>query len=157
AEVVERSQLVLSFGEACREYARETLSPAVRKEARSLIFEADSATFVARGTFEAFNKRKPAYTFREASLNPLNPTNRPDAQEEELIRRLQDDPLLEELRGFYSKDGHEQFFVARPIVVQSVCLQCHDTPQSAPREVVDRYGTHSGFGWKVGEINSALL
>src|SRR5262249_43748312 len=104
-EVVERSQLVLSFGEACRDYARETLSPAVRKEARSLIFEPDSATFAARGTFEAFNKRKPAYTSREASLNPLNPANRADAQEEELIRLFQDNPDLKEHQGFRHKNG----------------------------------------------------
>src|SRR4051794_18069251 len=66
-EALHRSQLILSFGEASRDYARDTLSPAVRKAVDphgiGLIFEADSATFVARGSFDAFRKRQPNYSF----------------------------------------------------------------------------------------------
>src|SRR5216684_1848502 len=73
-QALERSRTILSLGEASREYARDVLSPAVRKAVDphkvGLIFEADSATFVARGTFEAFRKRQPEYSFREAALNP---------------------------------------------------------------------------------------
>src|SRR5580700_10924396 len=62
-DVEQRAGTVLSFGEACRDYARDILSPAVRKQAKTLIFEADSSTFVARGTFEIFRKSMPQYSF----------------------------------------------------------------------------------------------
>jgi methyl-accepting chemotaxis protein len=156
-EVEQRAKTVLSFGEASRDYARNVLSPAVRKQAKGLIFEADSATFVARGTFQELNKRLPEYSFREASLNPLNNQNRADADEEQIIRKLQKDPELKEISGFRVKDGREQFFIARPIVVKQVCLQCHDTPERAPREVVARYGREHGFGWKVRDITNAIM
>src|SRR4051812_45624498 len=62
-EALERSRIILSLSQASREYARETLSPAVREAVAShdvgMIFEAESATFVARGTFDAFRKREP--------------------------------------------------------------------------------------------------
>src|SRR5262249_27801099 len=120
-EALERSRIILSMGEASREYARETLSPAVRKAVNphkvGLIFEADSATFVARGTFDAFRKREPDYSFREAALNPLNLVHKADAQEAELIRRFQADPALAELSGFLSRNGHQIFYVARPILL----------------------------------------
>jgi signal transduction histidine kinase/CheY-like chemotaxis protein len=157
AEVLQRAKTVLSFGEASREYARNTLSPAVRKHTEALIFEADSATFVARGTFDAFRKRMPEYSFREAALNPLNLANRADQQEEEIIRRFQADRALTELSGFLSRDGHDVFYVARPILVTKACLQCHTSPQTAPPEVVASYGTEHGYGWKEGEINSAIM
>ena len=52
AEALQRAQLVLSFGESCREYTRNTLSPKVRAAVPpgTIIFEADSATAVARAT-----------------------------------------------------------------------------------------------------------
>jgi two-component system, sensor histidine kinase and response regulator len=61
-QVLERSQTILSLGEASCDYARQTLAPAVRKAVQGhgvgMIFEAESATFVARGTFDAFRKRQ---------------------------------------------------------------------------------------------------
>src|SRR5262249_39374561 len=153
-EALERSQTILSFGESCREYARNTLSPAVRRAVGprdvGMIFEAESATFVARGTFDAFRKRAPGYSFREAALNPLNEANRADDTERGLIERFQADPALPELSGFRQHADGEQFYVARPIVVQRVCLQCHDTPAKAPPELVKRYGTEHGYGWREG-------
>src|SRR5262249_4768274 len=128
AEVLHRAKTVLSFGEASREYARKVLSPAVREHAQDLLFEASSATFLARGTFEAFRKQMPEYSFREAALNPLNLANRADGQEEDIIRRFQADPALEEQTGFLNRKGHQVFFVARPIVVRQACLECHTAP-----------------------------
>src|SRR3954454_9994833 len=65
-EALERSRIILSLSEASREYARETLSPAVRDAVNphrvGIIFEAESSTFVARGTFDAFRKREPGYS-----------------------------------------------------------------------------------------------
>jgi signal transduction histidine kinase/DNA-binding response OmpR family regulator len=156
----QRAEMVLSFGEACRDYARNTLSPAVREVSPDRkVFEADSATFVARGTFDELRKREAMkdYSFREASLNPLNPANRADDEEEKLIREFQQDRKKEQLSGFRTRDGREEFYVARPIVVKHVCLECHDKPSTAPPELVSQYGTASGFGWKEGDINSAIM
>jgi signal transduction histidine kinase/DNA-binding response OmpR family regulator len=158
---LERSQLLLSMGEASREYARQTLSPAVRKAVAShgvgLIFEADSATFVVRGMFDAFRKRQPGYSFREAALNPLNPDNRADDQERDLIEQFRSHPEEKERSGLRYAGGVEVFYVARPVVVAQACLSCHHTPARAPVEVTERYGREHGYGWKVGETVGALI
>jgi signal transduction histidine kinase/AmiR/NasT family two-component response regulator len=160
-EAVQRAQLTLSFGESCREYTREVLSPAVRRAVLPhhgpLIWEADSATFVVRGTFESFRRRQPAYSLREATLNPLNLANEADDEERELIERFRADPGLEELSGFRHLGGEQQFFVARPLVVRAVCLECHGRPAAAPPELVARYGSGHGFGWHEGEVAAALI
>jgi PAS domain S-box-containing protein len=156
--LLQRTQAVLSFGESCQEYTRDTLAPALRQVHQGpLVFEAESATFVARGTFRAFNKRMPGYTFREASLNPLNEENRARGVEFDLIERFRADPSLTELSGYDAGTGQELFYVARPIAVRAVCLGCHGSPETAPPEVVRRYGREHGFGWKEGEVNGAVI
>jgi hypothetical protein len=159
-QIVNRFQLVLDFGDSCREYTRETLAPAVHEafgNKSPLVFEADSEEFVMRGTFRSLKKRAPEYILREVALNPLNLENLADAEEQRLIERFRTDRSLRELSDFRTRDGVEQFFVARPIVVEAVCLRCHNSPETAPKELVDAYGTRHGYGWKEGDINSLLI
>jgi signal transduction histidine kinase/CheY-like chemotaxis protein len=157
AELLHRAQRVLSFGQASREYVATKLRPALSGHTDAFVLEAHSATFVTREIFEMLRQDMPDYSFREAALNPLNPVNRADPDEEALIRRFQTQPQLKELSGFHTKDGEQQFFLARPIVVTADCLHCHDTPQRAPRELVARYGKTHGYGWKERDITSAIM
>jgi signal transduction histidine kinase/CheY-like chemotaxis protein len=165
-EVAERASMVASFGEACRDYTEKVLSPAVKEALEKfpmgdkvVVLQAQSRTFVARGIFDQFRKKKGgAYVFREASLNPLNQkTNLADAEEKKLIARFASDRDLQEQSGFIQKNGSEVFFVAKPIVVRASCLKCHGAPEQAPPEIIKDYGSESGFGWKEGEINSVLM
>jgi PAS domain S-box-containing protein len=156
--LLQRTQTILSFGESCRDYARDTLAPAVREIHQGpMVFEAESATFVARGTLQAFTKRQPEYSFREASRNPLNLENQANDHEGRLIERFRSDSSLTEVSGFDNSTGRESFYVARPIIVRAACLNCHASPESAPPELVRRYGREHGYGWKEGEVNSAII
>jgi PAS domain S-box-containing protein len=157
AEALRRAQTVLSFGEATRDYARYTLSPAVERHTDALIFEAQSATFVARGTFEYLRKHAPEYSFREASLNPLNLSNLADEDEKRVIEKFRANGALKEVNGYRNRNGRKEFYVARPIETKEVCLECHDSPETAPPEVVERYGRTHGFGWKTGDVSSAIM
>ena len=156
-------QTILNFGESCREYTRNILSPAIHREfdrpgrKAPLVLEADSATFVVRGTFQSFKKHAPEYSLREAALNPLNLANQADAAETEIIEQFRADPKMPDVRGFRLKGSVEHFYVARPIVVEAKCLVCHDSPDTAPAELVAGYGRNHGFGWKEGEVNSILI
>jgi hypothetical protein len=157
-EALTRSQTVLSFGQASRDYAdNNTLSPAVQRRLHvGLILEAD-ANFVARGTFDALEKYTPGYMYRLASLNPLNDANRADHYEGGLIEQFRAPDASAELSGFRGTGDDERFYVARPIVVRAACLACHGSPATAPPELVKRYGSSSGYGWRVGEVNSAII
>jgi signal transduction histidine kinase/AmiR/NasT family two-component response regulator/HPt (histidine-containing phosphotransfer) domain-containing protein len=157
AALLLRAQTVLSFGQACREYVGSRLRPALSSYGDEFIPEAHSATLVTRETFAEFRKQLPAYSFREASLNPLNLANRADEQETELIRRFQSEPELNEIFGLRDKAGEQEFFLARPITVTQDCLRCHDRPERAPPALVARYGTTHGYGWKEGDVTSAIM
>ena len=156
-EVLERAQTVLSFGQALREYVATKLRPALMDETTAFILEAHSATYLTRETFALFNQQMPHYSFRETSLNPLNEANRATAQEADLITRFQADPDLKEQSGFRVRNGVQEFYLARPIVVAAACLNCHDTPEKAPPKLVERYGATHGFGWEEGDVISAIM
>ncbi len=153
----QRADVVSHFGTACRSYAKSVLRPAVQAHTHEMIFEAMSSTFVARGIFASFNEKMPKYRFRQATLNPLNLDNKADAFERDLIARFAADPTLKEITGFRDDEGHGLFFVARPVVVEAKCIQCHDTPEKAPPAIAKRYGREHGFGWQQGETVAALM
>jgi PAS domain S-box-containing protein len=159
-QVLSRAKLVLDFGESCRQYTRDTLSPAVHKaygRKSPLVFEVDSSTVVVKGTFRALKERAPEYTLREAALNPLNLENLADAEEEQLIEHFRSDRSAHEVQAYRTRDGAEQFYVARPIVVEAKCLYCHQSPETAPRELVATYKSEHGYGWEEGDVNSVLI
>ena len=54
-----RASRLARFGEACRDYTQKVLSPAVEKHLKGkLVLEAQSRTFVARGTFEQLRQKR---------------------------------------------------------------------------------------------------
>ncbi|MCK6471139.1 MAG: response regulator [Planctomycetes bacterium] len=158
SEVRARATLMSSFGKASRKYVKERLRPAVEGYVGDeLVLEAMSSTFATARIFEEFNKEHPEYHYKQAALNPLNLKDQADDFEANLIRRFDKDRSLEELTGFRIKDGIEHFYVAQPTIVAQDCMACHDTPERAPAKLVAKYGTEHGFGWKVGDVNSAIV
>jgi hypothetical protein len=37
-------------------------------------------------------------------------------------------------------------------IADSKCLDCHSTPDKAPPQQIELYGSEGGYGWKMGEI-----
>ena len=161
-------ELTQAFLDGARAYTRDVLRPRLQEVAPGrFIPEAESGTMVARGVFERFAARHPDFRFKEAADNPLNPDNRADAFEQEMLRRLRKDRSIKQLTAFANEDpvakargdqggGTEWFVSAQPIVAEADCLKCHGTPEAAPPEIVARYGTDHGFGWKEGDVVGAL-
>ncbi len=146
-----RAYAVLAFAEACRGMVRENLRPAVTGT-DEFTPELMSSTFVTRRTFAQLEKSLPAYVYRQPTLSPLNPVNRADAFEAEIIQRFRESPGLELIKGTREVDGRASYFGAKPEVVQGKCLACHGEPDKAPAGLVERYGGQSGFGWTPGEV-----
>ena len=93
--------------------------------------------------------------FRQASINPINPNNKADKFEEELIKKFNNNEISK-YQNVKTIDGKKHLYVAIPFKkVTPQCMKCHDTPENAPADLVKLYGTTSGYGYKLGEINAA--
>ncbi|MBI5026453.1 MAG: DUF3365 domain-containing protein [Nitrospirae bacterium] len=153
-EILEEANIFLVTMESARAYVGKTLRPKLFKELPGrFIVEGMSSTFVATNIANRMNEKLPNYYFKEATLNPLNPKNKVDAFEEEMVKKFRDGTLEKEWRGFKSTPDGEFYVIMRPVVVNDFdCLRCHSNPDIAPPEQREKYGTTNGYGWKMNEI-----
>jgi len=160
AEAEIKSDLVMNYAMASREFTRVSQSPLVRQlvEPDRFYPEIMSGFATARGIYEEFEKTYPGYIFRQATIDPLHPVNKADAQELEIIQRFDADRNLGNQKGILVRDGVEVFYTATPFSVQSQnCLICHGDPANAPKDQIEIYGDTNGYWWNMDDMVAAFI
>ncbi len=155
-----KGEIVYNYMNSSRDYFRKHQLPviyaAVGRE--EFIPEIMSSFAVVRGVFETFNETTTDYIFKQATKNPLVPTNKADNEEMKLIADFHKDQALKEKEGRMVKNGEEYYYFAQPIRVDDeTCLECHGDPSTAPEEQLDIYGEDSGYHWELNDTVSALI
>ncbi|MCI5222858.1 MAG: DUF3365 domain-containing protein [Candidatus Electrothrix sp. AR4] len=97
------------------------------------------------------------YYYKESAVNARSPENEADEFERSFIEELKFNPSLR-YRSLVREINGESYFVTlrRGEVLQEGCLKCHSTPDKAPKELVDKYGTERSFNRKNKELVSAV-
>lgn len=159
-EVTNKSLVLLSTINSVKDYTNTNIEPLLEDKLKT------SPTFIpeilpffaAREIFEHL-RQQPKYQnflYKEAALNPTNLRDQADSFESHLIERFRQDLNLKQLEGFRTIGGQELLYISRPLAVtQQSCLQCHSTPEAAPKSQLDSYGSENGFGWKLNSIIAA--
>src|ERR1700723_1506982 len=93
-EVLDQADLMVASTKAVRDYTSEDLSPLLEQNPRHKVkFLAETIPFyAATTTFNRLRKTYPAFTYKEASLNPTNPEDRASDWEADVIHHLRDHP-----------------------------------------------------------------
>jgi HAMP domain-containing protein len=114
--------------------------------------------FAATESFNYLRKKYPDYTYKEATLNPTDPRDRPSDWEADVVNDFRNHNDLQELSGERMAADGEAIYLAHPIRVTDMsCLQCHSTPGAAPASMIREYGPANGFGWKLNDIIGAQI
>jgi protein-histidine pros-kinase len=158
-EVLDQAQLMMASAKSVRDYTADDLSPLLQKNPQHKIrFLAETIPFYgATTTFNSLRKSYPAYTYKEAALNPTNLEDRAADWEADVIREFRDNPEKKQIIHERETQSGPSLYIANPIVVTQECLECHTTPKAAPAAMVTVYGTANGFGWKPNEIVGAQI
>lgn len=157
-DVFEQAEFFLNTMESVRQQVGKVMRPAAqnymgtRFDTRFM-----STSFAARGVAERLKEKFPNYSFRHISLNPRNPVNQADFFEQGIIQFFSKNRDIRETKGFIMRDKSEFFYVAKPIVTESSCMQCHSLPRNAPREIISAYGSTAAFGWQPNQVVAALI
>lgn len=160
AEIEMRAEMLTGVMNSVRRYTSAYVAPKLRQQLMTepeFISETVPA-FSARTVFENFRKMPQfsSYFYKEATLDPTNPLDKADGFEQGLIAKFRDDPSLKILSGYRELNGESLFYTARPLsITKGSCLQCHSTPEAAPKSLIATYGSEHGFGWKIGQIVTA--
>lgn len=158
-EAFKKAELISSFAMATRQYTVDTMRPIAREIAGAKSFHPElmGGFFVARAIAEKFAERQPGYTFKQATVNPVNPMNKADRQELEIIEGFATNPELEMKKGVLEKMGRQYFFIAKPVMVKKGCLKCHGSQDTAPEGRVSRYPGSGGYNYQAGSVAAAFI
>ena len=158
-EAKSKGQIIFSYILAADKFFTENQRPLIMELVEQDRFypELMSSFKITREIYEQFSKKLPGYIFKQASLNPLQPTNKADKNEERIINSFVAKPNLAKLEGDITRNGEQFYYLARPVQVEASCLHCHGDPQDAPKDQVDIYGTDTGYQWEVGKTTSAFI
>jgi len=85
--------------------------------------------------------------FRMTSSNVMNPNNAPDTFENQALRAIDQKGLTE-----YFDTVGSNYRYAKPVYHKASCIACHGDASKAPADVLGRYGSENGFGFKVGDV-----
>jgi protein-histidine pros-kinase len=116
------------------------------------------SAYSANEYFKLLRKKYPEYSYKEATLNPTNPSDRATDWEADIVRLFRQSPEKTEVVDERDTPGGRALYIAKPLkIADPACLDCHDTPDRAPRTVIEQYGSANGFGWKVNDIVAAQI
>ncbi len=157
-ETLHHARLLMESALAIRGYTVRQVRPHLEARQSSTFLPQTVPAFAATKTLAELQKTYPDYVYREATLNPTNPTNRAVDWEAGLVKAFRGDTKLTESVGERDTGKGRSMYIARPIRVSDpACLGCHNTPAQAPRAMLALYGSANGFGWKMNEIIGAQV
>jgi len=140
----EQLRLLVNMVKAVRSYVSEDVRPPLL-EAKFFHTPAISSTVATALVARRFLEKEPDYYIKVASDNPLNPKNKSERLEQELIERYRADSSLKELVVHGELSGKPYLVSVSPSRNKKACLACHGNPEDAPEAITKAYGTSSGY------------
>jgi HAMP domain-containing protein len=155
--VDEQANLIMATMNGVRNYTSDQVDPIIDPiNQQGETFKPQAVPNYAAQSVFSYVSASPeyaAYTYAEPTLNPTNPSDLAKPDEKKIIEQFIADPSLTKLTGSLKRGGTTFHYSAKPIRVTSQsCLQCHHTPEKAPRSVIASYGDDNGFNWKLNEV-----
>jgi protein-histidine pros-kinase len=158
AEIMENARIMMEAAIAVRTYTAKEIKPLLETQMKYTFLPQSVPAYSANTYFAQLQKKFPDYSYREATLNPTNPINRATDWEADIVEEFRKSPDKTELIAERDTPTGRSLYMARPMrLTNAACLACHDTAESAPRTVIERYGTANGFGWKLNDIQTAQI
>ncbi|GAA6622626.1 DUF3365 domain-containing protein [Scytonema sp. NUACC26] len=161
-QVTAKAQILIQVMNSVRNYTNKRINPLLesRLQIEPAFIAETVPAFSAIQVFEDL-RNNPTYKdffYKEATLNPTNLRDKADSFEAELVNKFRKNKNTKEISGYRQFPEGENFFIAYPLAVtQQSCLQCHSTPEAAPKSQIASYGSFNGFSWKLNEIIAAQV
>jgi HAMP domain-containing protein len=157
-EVVRNADLMMGAALAMRDYTSKQVKPQLELQLMRAFLPQSVPAYAATEIFNALRDKHPEYTYKEATLNPTNPRDRAVEWEADIVQQFRNDSTRTEIKGIRDTPTGPSLYYAKPLKVGSpACIPCHDTPDTAPKSMVAKYGPANGFGWKLNEIVAAQI
>ena len=157
-EVLQSARIMMESALGARAYTVQRIQPLLTLQMKREFRPETVAAFAAGQSFQALRAKFPDYTYKEAALNPTNPSDRASDWEADIIQEFRNNAERKELIVERDTPTGRMLNLARPLgIYNEGCLTCHGKVEDAPKTMTDIYGVNNGFGWKMNEIIGAQV
>lgn len=158
-KLTDEGQILMQMIEEIKYYTSVNLLELYQQKEKQEEFRVSFVpAYAAREIFANFKDmdKFQKYKYKEATINPTNLKDQPDAFEKQLIDSFAEDRDLKVRSGYTNKAKDKFYYISRPLTIRdSSCLQCHSSPDKAPKKMIELYGDKNGFNWKINQLTSA--
>src|SRR6202162_4018468 len=128
AEIMENARIMMEAAIAVRTYTATQIKPLLETQIKYNFLPQSVPAYSANAYFSQLQKKFPAYSYREATLNPTNPVNRATDWEADLVEEFRKSHDKKEIVGERDTPNGSTLFIARPMAVSRMaCLCSHDS------------------------------
>ena len=161
ADAKSKGEMLFNYIEASGTFFGKYQKPLIDElltDKERFIPELMSRFVVKRMEYDIFAETQKGYQYKQATIDPLWPENKADADELEIIQYFATNPSVKNKEGIVVKDGEQFFYAAKPVKVEKeFCLKCHSDPAIAPQEQREIYGIENGYNWKLNDTVGASM
>lgn len=157
-QMLNEATLIMRNGTAVRSYTQNEIRPLISDQMAVRFLPHSVPSWSAQTVFRQIQKDFPDYSYKEAALNPTNPSDRATNWELDIINVFKRDSTLTEFVATRDTPTGQFLTFSRPFrLTDRSCLSCHSTPAAAPATMVDLYGNSNGFGWVLNDVIGAQI
>ncbi|HEB58626.1 MAG TPA: DUF3365 domain-containing protein [Gammaproteobacteria bacterium] len=157
-EILHRAGILMEAALAIRHYTVNEIRPLLADRLKEEFLPQTVPAYAATRNVARLRERYPEYSYKEATLNPTNPSSRATDWEASIVEHFRNRREVRELVGERPTATGRSLYMARPIEIKNIgCLTCHGTVDNAPTTMVARYGASNGFGWQINEVVGAQI
>ncbi|WP_020409226.1 Tll0287-like domain-containing protein [Hahella ganghwensis] len=157
-EVLDSARIMMQSALAVRGYTVGEIRPLLALQQKRQFLPQTVPAYAAHQYIKQLQQEYDEYSYREAALNPTNPSDRAADWEADIINYFRNHESDKELIGTRHTPTGPSLYLSRPIKIKDPgCLTCHSQPSAAPQTMIDRYGPSNGFGWKLNEVVGAQI
>ncbi|HSD38500.1 MAG TPA: DUF3365 domain-containing protein [Rhodocyclaceae bacterium] len=158
-EILQNARIMMQGALAMRGYTSAQIKPLLDTQMKYEFLPQSVSAYAANAYFTELRKQYPDYSYKEATLNPTNLSNRATDWEADIVNNFRNAPDgAKEIIGDRETPTGRNLYLARPLQVNDGrCLTCHSTADVAPKSMIDKYGSANGFGWHMQEVVGAQI
>ncbi|MEZ5577070.1 MAG: DUF3365 domain-containing protein [Candidatus Competibacteraceae bacterium] len=157
-EVIQNARIMIESALGARIYTAQHIFPLLTLQMKRQFRPESISAYAAAQIFKALRAQYSDYTYKEAALNPTNPSDRASDWEADIINEFRNNQEKKELIVERDTPTGRMLNLARPLSIRDEgCLVCHGRIEDAPKTMTDIYGVNNGFGWKMGETIGAQV
>ncbi|MBL6081576.1 DUF3365 domain-containing protein [Belnapia sp. T18] len=157
-QMLQEASIIMRQATAVRSYTSGELRPLLAEQMNIRFLPHSVPSFAAQTVFRTMQRDFRDYSYKEAALNPTNPSDRATEWEADIINMFKRNENLSEHVGTRDTPAGAMLTFSRPFrLTDRACLSCHSTPAAAPPTMIDLYGPSNGFGWVFGDVIGAQI